>query len=97
MVSGPEEGPDGGLRPIIKQLTGVSEGLGIGTIFLNEQKIPRVHLHSAYGRNSETVAGCSKQGAVNIWHIGEVLILELINTSAIRKIDPKTGYELLEV
>ncbi|RJX22504.1 MAG: DUF296 domain-containing protein, partial [Ammonifex sp.] len=40
--------------------------------------------------------GCTREG-VTIWHIGEVIILELINSSAQRKIDPTTGFELLEV
>lgn len=97
VVSGPEIDPRGTLIPILKQLSGVSEAVGVGTIFLNEQKLPKLHLHTSFGRNSETVTGCSKQGGINIWNIGEVLIFELVNTSAIRKIDPRTGYELLEV
>jgi len=34
---------------------------------------------------------------VHIWHIGEVIIFELTNNSAQRKINPINGFELLEV
>ncbi|ODA38751.1 hypothetical protein DSBG_4476 [Desulfosporosinus sp. BG] len=48
------------------------------------------------GRNIETVTGCTKEG-ITIWHIGEVIIFELKNSSALRKVDPITGFELLEL
>lgn len=96
VVVGPEDGTAKKPIPTIIGLPGVSESVGIGTIFLNEEKLPKLHLHSAFGRQEQTVTGCTREG-ISIWHIGEVIILELTNCSARRKIDPMTGFELLEV
>ncbi len=96
VVVGPEDGTASEPRPMIKELLGTSEAIGMGTIFLDELDIPKLHLHSAFGRNRETVTGCTREG-VNIWHIGEVVIFELLNTTAKRKIDSETGFELLEI
>lgn len=96
VVVGPEDGTAEKPAPAILDLPGVSEALGVGTIFLNEEGVPKLHLHSAFGRKGNTVTGCTREG-VSIWHIGEVIILELIGSSAQRKNDPQTGFELLEV
>ncbi len=96
VVVGPEDGGAEKPVPMVENLLGVSEALGVGTIFTNQDKVPRLHLHSAFGRNRETVTGCTREG-VQVWRIGEVIILELTNTSAQRKVDPRTGFELLEV
>ncbi|MFW6022274.1 MAG: PPC domain-containing DNA-binding protein [Halanaerobiaceae bacterium] len=96
VVVGPEDGTACEPRPMITHLSGVSEGVGTGTIFTNEKDIPKLHLHSAFGRNRKTITGCTREG-VSIWHIGEVIIMELINTNAKRKVDKDTGFELLDV
>lgn len=96
VVVGPEDGTAAKPIPTVIGLPGVSEAVGVGTIFVNEDKVPKLHMHSAFGRNGGTVTGCTREG-VNIWHIGEVIIMELLNNSAQRKIDPGTGFELLEV
>lgn len=97
VVVGPEDGTASKPRPMITELLGTSEAIGMGTIFLDELGIPKLHLHSAFGRNRETVTGCAREG-VKVWHIGEVVIFELLlNTTAKRKIDSETGFELLEI
>lgn len=96
VIVGPEDGSSKVPVPMIQHLIDASEALGVGTIFTNENMIPKLHLHSAFGRNGETITGCTREGVV-IWHIGEVIIFELLNSSAQRKIDPETGFELLEV
>ncbi|AKL94876.1 DNA-binding protein [Clostridium aceticum] len=96
VVVGPEEGGAEKIVATLTNLSGVSESVGVGTLFVNQEKIPKLHLHAAFGRGRDTVTGCTREG-VKIWHIGEVIILELINHSAERKIDPRTGFELLEV
>ena len=71
-----------------------------GKLFRALNNIPKrfhlEYLHSAFGRNRETVTGCTREG-VKVWHIGEVVIFELLNTTAKRKIDSETGFELLEI
>ncbi len=96
VVVGPEDSTAKKPRPMVTNLLGTSEAVGIGTLFMNEERIPKLHLHSAFGRNRETVTGCTREGVI-IWHIGEVVIFELINTSAQRKIDMETGFELLDL
>lgn len=96
VVVGPEDGAAAKPIPKVIGLPGVSEAVGVGTIFINEAKAPKLHMHSAFGRNEQTVTGCTREG-VTIWHIGEVIIFELTNNSAQRKINPTNGFELLEV
>ncbi|WP_088185754.1 PPC domain-containing DNA-binding protein [Desulfosporosinus sp. FKA] len=96
VVVGPEDGTAAKPIPMVTELLGTSEAVGIGTIFTNEENIPKLHLHSAFGRNRDSVTGCTREG-VAIWHIGEVIIFELANSTARRKIDPETGFELLEL
>jgi predicted DNA-binding protein with PD1-like motif len=94
IVTGPEDGNVKKPIPIIKKLKDVNEACGIGTIFLNENNKPKLHMHSAFGRKNKTITGCVREG-VNIWLIGEIIILEIINNNSIRKKN-KTGLELLE-
>jgi predicted DNA-binding protein with PD1-like motif len=96
VVVGPEDGTAPKPRPMVTELLGTSEAIGMGTLFINEEGIPKLHLHSAFGRSRETVTGCTREG-VMVWHIGEVVIFELLNTTAKRKTDPGTGFELLEI
>jgi predicted DNA-binding protein with PD1-like motif len=96
IVVGLEDGTTSKPRPMVTELLGTSEAIGMGTLFLDEAGIPKLHLHSAFGRNRETVTGCTREG-VKVWHIGEVVIFELLNTTAKRKIDSETGFELLEI
>ena len=96
VVVGPEDGTASKPRPMVTELLGTSEAIGMGTLFLDESGIPKLHLHSAFGRDRETVTGCTREG-VKVWHIGEVVIFELLNTTAKRKIDSETGFELLEI
>ncbi|MFX4262317.1 PPC domain-containing DNA-binding protein [Pelotomaculum propionicicum] len=96
VVVGPEDGKAAIPRPVVAGLPGTSEAVGMGTIFINEEGKPTLHLHSAFGRGTDTVTGCTREGVI-IWHIGEALILELINTNAKRKIDHGTSFELLDV
>ncbi|OPX88472.1 MAG: hypothetical protein A4E53_01901 [Pelotomaculum sp. PtaB.Bin104] len=96
VVVGPEEGSNHKPVPMVTTLTGISEGVGFGTIFTNQDGLPRLHLHAAFGRERDTITGCTRQG-VTVWHIGEVVIQELVNCSAHRSVNPQSGFELLEV
>lgn len=96
VVVGPEDGTAPKPRKMVTELLGTSEAVGIGTLFLNEAGEPKLHLHSAFGRDRNTVTGCTREG-VTIWHIGEIVIFELLNSPALRKVDPGTGFELLEL
>jgi predicted DNA-binding protein with PD1-like motif len=95
VVVGPKDGKAMPPEPMITLLKGVHEGLGVGTIFADEEGKPKLHMHASFGRNDNAVTGCVRMG-VEVWQIGEVVILELAGSSAKREKNKKTGFEFLE-
>lgn len=95
VVVGPEDGKIMPPNPMITILQGVHEGCGLGTIFVDETDTPKLHMHASFGRKNTAVTGCVRMG-VNIWLIGEVVILEMTGGSAKRVKNKETGFELLE-
>jgi predicted DNA-binding protein with PD1-like motif len=98
MVSGPVDGKDikHNMPLNINEFEDIHESLGIGTIFLNEDDKPILHLHAAAGREKSTITGCTRVG-VNVWMYMEVVIVEFIDCNARRKVDGKSGFTLLEI
>ncbi len=96
VVVGPEETPGKKIKSIITELEGISEAVGIGTIFSDEEGRPKLHLHAAFGHNDKTITGCTRAG-VTTWLIGEVIIMELINHNSLRKLDIERDLRLLKV
>jgi predicted DNA-binding protein with PD1-like motif len=95
VVVGPKDGNAVTIEPMVTLLKGVHEGCGVGTIFTDEEGKPKLHMHASFGRNDNAITGCVRAG-VNVWLIGEVVILELADSSAKRVKDKATGFELLE-
>jgi predicted DNA-binding protein with PD1-like motif len=95
VIVGPKDGAAMPPEPMITLLKGVHEGYGVGTIFTNEEGKPKLHMHASFGRNDNAVTGCVRAG-VEVWQIGEVVILELAGGSAKRAKNEKTGFEFLE-
>lgn len=54
-----------------------------------------LHMHIAGGRNDSAVAGCVRSG-VRAWHVLEIVLWEITDTTATRQLDQATGFELLE-
>jgi len=75
-------------------LKGVHEVMGTGTLFPDKDGNPILHVHLACGRNEETITGCIRTG-VKVWHVLEVVLVELMDCSAKRLLDEATGFELL--
>ncbi|MEM2999741.1 MAG: DNA-binding protein [Candidatus Bathyarchaeia archaeon] len=96
VVVGPKDGGAFPPEPIITLLSGVHEVCGVGTIFMDEAGKPKLHMHASFGRNEQTVTGCVRMG-VDVWQIGEVVIIELAGAKARRAVDKKTRFEFLEV
>ncbi len=95
VVVGPKDGSAIPPQPMVTLLKGVHEGCGVGTIFTDEAGKPKLHMHASFGRNDNTVTGCVRMG-VDIWQIGEVVVLELSGGSAKRAKNKETGFEFLE-
>ena len=96
VVVGPKDGAVLPPEPMVTLLRGVHESCGVGTIFTDEQGKPKLHMHASFGRNDTAVTGCVRMG-VDVWQIGEVVILELVGSSAKRAKNKDTGFEFLEI
>src|SRR3989304_1010700 len=95
VVVGPKNGYALPPEPMVTLLNGVHEAHGVGTIFPDEEGKPKLHMHSSFGRNETTITGCVRMG-VDVWRIGEIIIIELIGATAKRAKDKETGFEFLE-
>jgi predicted DNA-binding protein with PD1-like motif len=96
VVVGPKNGDALPPEPMTTLLRGVHEACGLGTIFKDEAGKPKLHMHASFGRNESTVTGCVRLG-VDVWRIGEVVVLELLCSEAYRAVDKETGFEFLEI
>jgi predicted DNA-binding protein with PD1-like motif len=77
-------------------LDGAHEIAGIGFIAPDKENVPRMHMHASLGRAGQTKTGCVRPG-VDIWHVGEVVIYEILGVQAMRLPDEKTGFDLLNI
>jgi predicted DNA-binding protein with PD1-like motif len=77
-------------------LRGVHEAAGVGTIFPDEKGRPVLHMHAALGRDDRTVAGCIRRG-VKTWVVLEAILVEIVGNDAVRRADPATGFDLLQI
>jgi predicted DNA-binding protein with PD1-like motif len=94
IITGPAEGRSTPVIPMETILSNVHEISGTGTLFPDDEGNPILHMHMACGRNEETITGCVRRG-VKVWHVMEVILFELTNTKAARRIDAATGFKLL--
>jgi predicted DNA-binding protein with PD1-like motif len=95
LVVGPEQGRSETITPMEHVLGDVREISGVGTIFPDKDHNPVLHMHIACGREETTVTGCVRRG-VKVWHLLEIILFELLDSTAARMFDDQTGFELLE-
>ncbi len=80
--------------PLIHILEGSQEVLAVGTLIPDEAGAPVLHMHTAAGREGRaTVAAPTR---VDVWLVGEVVLLEIVGADARRRKDPQTGFQLLQ-
>ena len=96
VVVGPEANRGEAIIPLIHTLQGAQEVLSLGTILPNEAGDPVLHMHGAAGREGDATVGCTRAG-LDVWLVGEVVLLEILGASGRRRRDPKTGFQLLRV
>ena len=82
--------------PLIHELIGSQEVLAVGTLIPDEQGAPVLHMHAAAGREGQATVGCTRAG-VDVWLVGEVVLLEILGPAAKRAKDLETGFQLLTV
>lgn len=95
LVVGPEESRANPVNAMVHELYDAHEIVGTGTLFPDDAGNPVVHLHMACGREENTVTGCVRSG-VKVWYVMEVIMIELLNSSARRMPDSATGFKLLQ-
>ena len=96
LIVGPESENELPVTSLEYVLENVHEVAGTGTLFPDEQGNPVLHLHMACGRKSSTRTGCIRRG-VKVWHIMEVILVELLESKGRRLYDPETGFTLLKL
>jgi uncharacterized protein len=96
VVVGPDAQRLDAVVPLVHQLTGSQEVLAVGTLIPDEAGTPMLHMHAAAGREGGATVGCTRAG-VDVWLVGEVVVLEILGTDARRQKDPQTGFQLLTV
>lgn len=94
IIVGPEKGREMPILPMEHVLDDVHEVAGTGTIFPDDEGNPVLHMHMACGRKTDTVTGCIRSG-VKVWHVMEVILFELIDTTGTRIFEPESGFKLL--
>jgi len=96
LVVGPEAGRGEAIVPMIHTLQGIQEVLGVGTLFPDDTGKPVLHMHAATGRAGKATVGCTRAG-IEVWLVGEIVILELLGSEGQRREDPSSGFKLLEL
>jgi predicted DNA-binding protein with PD1-like motif len=96
VVSGPRFSDKMPPDPMLLPVDGAHEVVGVGIIAPDKDGKPVLHIHAALGRAGHTLTGCLRPG-VTTWLVGEAIIYEITGTNARRLIDPKSGFELMEM
>ena len=96
IVVGPRDSGSMPPEPMLLPIDGAHEVLGVGTLAADDTGKPILHMHAAMGRSGNTMTGCIRPG-VDAWLIGEAIIYEILDTSASRKLDEKSGFKLLDI
>ena len=93
-VVGPADDTARPINPMEHVLDHVHEITGAGTLFPDEHGEPMLHMHLACGRETVTVTGCIRNG-VKVWQVMEIILMELVESTGSRFLDPTLGFNLL--
>ena len=94
IVVGPQDTDSMPPVPVLTELLGAHEAAAVGTLFPDEAGQPKLHMHATFGRGNMVKTGCIRPG-IDIWTIGEFVLIELTGLELVRKRDATTGFELL--
>ncbi len=94
IVAGPEDAAAMPPKPMLLGLVSAHEAAAVGTLFPDEAGLPKLHMHATFGRGESVRTGCIRPG-IDVWTIGEFVIIELLGMELTRKRDAATGFELL--
>jgi predicted DNA-binding protein with PD1-like motif len=95
VVVGPRHSDRMPPEPMLLPVDGAHEVVGVGVLAPGEDGQPVLHVHAALGRSGATVTGCLRPG-VTTWLVGEMILYEILDTTARRTKDQASGFALLE-
>jgi uncharacterized protein len=96
LVVGPDAARSDMIVPLFHALDAPNETFAVGTLFPNETGEPVMHMHAACGREGHATVGCTRAG-LETWLTGELVLVEIMGNVAMRKRDPASGFELLDL
>jgi predicted DNA-binding protein with PD1-like motif len=96
MVVGPDASRTDVVIPLYHALEAPAETFAFGTLFPDEAGEPVLHMHAACGREGEATVGCTRAG-LEAWLIGEIVLVEITGIAGERRVDPWSGFGLLEL
>ncbi|MCL6611639.1 MAG: DNA-binding protein [Peptococcaceae bacterium] len=80
--------------PVWRRFGDCREIIGLGTMVRDSQGDPVFHLHGATGRGDITLTGCVR-GENEIYLVAEVVLLELLETGAVKELEESSGLKML--
>jgi len=95
VVVGPRRTEEMPPEPMLLPIDGAHEAVAVGLVAPAGDGKPMLHIHGALGRAGKTTTGCLRPG-VTTWLVGEVILFEILGTSAKRLADARSGFTLLE-
>jgi predicted DNA-binding protein with PD1-like motif len=95
LVVGPVDGDASPVEAMLFDIDDIHEAAAVGTLFPDAEGQPKLHMHSALGRDGQTHTGCVRAG-LDVWKIAEVVILEITGLAMTRRLNKATGFEILE-
>ncbi len=95
LVVGPRVSEERPPDPMLLPIDGAHETVAVGVMAPDEDGRPVLHIHGALGRSGSTITGCMRSG-VSAWVVGEVILQEILDTSAARRLDAESGFVLLQ-
>ena len=82
VVTGPKE-PVMPPEPVWAKVDEAKEVIGVGSIFCDENNIPKIHLHTSLGNHGSTMTVCIRKGT-KTYLILEVYLIEITEIDATR-------------
>ena len=92
VVVGPRDSDEMPPDPMLLPIDGTHEVAAVGVLAPGDEGRPALHIHGALGRSGQTLTGCFRHG-VTTW----VVLEEILGAQATRRMDPTTGFPLLQV
>ncbi len=96
VVVGPRRSDEMPPEPMLLPVDGAHEVVAAGVIAPDKTGKPVLHIHGSLGRSGNATTGCLRP-RVSTWTVGEVIVYEILGTNAVRDLDEKTQFELLQV